>query len=441
MRERVEWMSSRVNLEDYREQKVPSRADPEGRTDQDSSRAGGLAKKPLVRLLGVLPGDAGDISEPTPSHGMNVPFFRYPHVFAQQRDELSAALERVATSGAYIMQRDLRDFEERLATYTGAADAVGVGNATDALEMIVAAAGLGLGDEVILPSHTFVATASALVVNGVTPVFAEIGEDHLLDPDDVERRIGLRTRGIMVTQLNGRVADMDRFAALAEEHGLVLLEDSAQGIGALFRGRMAGTFASGGVLSFYPAKVLGALGDGGAILTMDAEAGQRFRRLRDHGRDPETGEVLGWGRNSRLDNLHAAVLAVKLTTVDDEIARRRELAARYHENLRDLPGLVLPPPPETDGHHFDTFQNYEIEVEERDALRAFLTEHGVGTILQWGGKGVHQFPALGIDATLPRTERMLARSLMLPMNSSLTFHEVDYVSEQVHAFCAAARPV
>jgi dTDP-4-amino-4,6-dideoxygalactose transaminase len=368
---------------------------------------------------------------------MNVPFFRYPHVFSQQHDELAAALERVATSGAYIMQKDLRDFEERLADYTGAVDAVGVGNATDALEMIVADAGLGPGDEVILASHTFVATASALVVNRVTPVFAEIGEDHLLDPDDVAARIGPNTRGIMVTQLNGRVANMDRFKDLAETHGLVLLEDSAQGIGALYKGRMAGTFASGGVLSFYPAKVLGALGDGGAILTMDEDAGHRFRELRDHGRDPHTGEVMRWGRNSRLDNLHAAILAVKLGAVDEEIARRRELGARYHQNLCELPGVLLPPPPETDGAHFDTFQNYEIEVEERDGLRAHLSGQGVGTILQWGGKGVHQFAALGVEASLPRTERMFARSLLLPMNTSLTLDEVDYVSEQIHAFAAA----
>ena len=365
---------------------------------------------------------------------MKVPFFRYTHVFQQQRDELSSALERVAASGAFILQKDLKDFEEKLAAYTGAADAVGVGNATDALEMIVADAGLGPGDEVILPSHTFVATASALVTCGVTPVFAEIGDDHLLDVEDVERRIGPRTRGIMVTQLNGRVADMDRYAGLAEAHGLVLLEDSAQGIGALFKGRMAGTFGAGGVLSFYPAKVLGCFGDGGAILTMDPEAGTRFRQMRDHGRDPHTGEVVRWGRNSRLDNLQAAVLAVKLDTVDAEITRRRELAARYHENLRELPDLLLPPPPVDGAEHFDTFQNYEIEVEERDALRAFLSEHGVGTILQWGGKGVHQFPALGFDCSLPRTERMFERSLLLPMNTSLTDDEVDYVSEQIRAF-------
>lgn len=370
---------------------------------------------------------------------MQVPFFRYPHVFERDREALSAALIRVASCGAYILQKDLKEFEERLVALTGARDVVGVGNATDALEMIVADAGIGPGDEVILPSHTFVATASAVARAGATPVFAEVGDDHLLDPDDVAARITPRTRALMVTQLNGRVADMDRLGDLARRHGLRLLEDSAQGIGARFRGRMAGTFADGGVLSFYPAKILGCLGDGGAILTMDPGAGTRFRQVRDHGRCLDTGEVVRWGRNSRLDNLQAAVLSVKLDTLDEEIARRRALAARYHGNLVDLNEVLLPPAPEDGGDHFDTFLNYEIEAEGRDVLRTHLSSRGVGTILQWGGKGVHQFPALGLDAALPRTERMFSRSLLLPMNTSLADDEVDYVSEQVRGFYEGER--
>lgn len=367
---------------------------------------------------------------------MKVPFFRYPHVAEQQRADLESAWQRVTASGAFIMQGDLREFEERLASYTGAIDAVGVANATDALEMILQDAGVGPGDEVILASHTFVASASAVVFNGAKPVFAEIGSDHLIDPEDVAKRITPRTKAIMPTQLNGRVADMERIGALALENGLTLLEDSAQGIGALFKGRMAGTFGAGGVLSFYPAKVLGGLGDGGAILTMDPEAAARFRQVRDHGRDPKTGEVVRWGRNSRLDNLQAAFLNVKLDRLEQEISTRRGLGMRYQQNLHDLTRVLLPPPPALEGSNFDTFQNYEIEADDRDALRAFLSERGVGSILQWGGKGVHQFQALGIDQSLPTTERMFERSFLLPMNTSMTLDEVDYISEQIHSFYA-----
>ena len=369
---------------------------------------------------------------------MKVPFFRYPHVFERDRTSLTAAFERVASEGAFILQPELRKFEERVASYVGATDAIGVGNATDGLEMIVREAGVGPDDEVILPSHTFVATASAVVAAGAQPVFAEIGPDHLLDPGDVERRVTSRTRALLVTHLNGRVADMDRLVDIARRHELTLLEDSAQAIGARFRGRMAGTFGGGGVLSFYPAKVLGGLGDGGVILTMDAEAALHFRRIRDHGRDPETGEVLHWGRNSRLDTLQAAFLSVKLDHLDEEIALRRSLASRYHRNLSDVEELRLPPPPVEDGERFDTYLNYEVEAEDRDALRAYLAVRGIGTIIQWGGKGVHQHMALGFTCTLPVTERMFERALMLPLNASVSEDEVDYVCESVRAFYHAS---
>jgi dTDP-4-amino-4,6-dideoxygalactose transaminase len=368
---------------------------------------------------------------------MNIPFFLYPHVFSQHKSDIEAAMLKVASSGGYIMQEDLREFESKLAAYVGCVDAIGVGNATDGLEMLVADAGIGRGDEVILPSHTFVASASAVVANGATPIFAEIDGDHLLDAVDVERRLTDNTRAIMPTQLNGRVADMPAILALAEAKGLLVLEDSAQGIGARLDGQMAGTFGSGGVLSFYPAKVLGCLGDGGAILATSEESARRFRLQRDHGRDPNTGEVKCWGRNSRLDNLQAAVLTVKLSRLDEEIEIRRALAGRYDENLRDVDELILPPSPNADDRHFDTFQNYEIRCLRRDGLRASLSSRGVGTILQWGGKGVHQFDALSFDADLPVTERVMSEALLLPMNTSLGFDDVDYVSESVRDYLAS----
>lgn len=371
---------------------------------------------------------------------MKVPFFRYPHVFHNHRQAVEAALLRTTSSGAYILQADLQEFEEALAAYCGARNAVGVGNATDGLELNLRVAGVGPGDEVLLPSHTFVATASAIVAVGARPVFVEIASDHLMDFDDVEHRVTSRTRAIMPVQLNGRTMAMDRLCTLAERHRVVIVEDSAQGLGSRFRNRMAGTFGVAGVFSFYPAKVLGALGDGGAVVTDDDGLAQVLRELRDHGRDPLTGDVKRWGRNTRLDNIQAAVLRAKLSFISEEIAVRRRLAQRYQRNLEGLRQLILPPPPDesADPLHFDTFQNYEIEADNRDRLRAFLSERDVGTLLQWGGKGVHQLAALGIAQSLPRTESILARAVMLPMNSSLTDVEVDYVCEQITTFYAAA---
>jgi dTDP-4-amino-4,6-dideoxygalactose transaminase len=244
----------------------------------------------------------------------------------------------------------------------------------------------------------------------------------------------------MPTQLNGRTANMERFQSIAREHRLVLLEDSAQGLGSRFKGRMAGSFGAAGVFSFYPAKTLGCLGDGGAIITDDDAFAAEVRQRRDHGRDPVTGEVVRWGRNSRLDNLQAAVLLVKMNHLEDEIGARRVVARRYCENLNGLDAIQLPPAPDATPNalHFDVFQNFEIEADERDLLRSELQKNGIGTLLQWGGKGVHQFAALKIKQSLPRTERMFERALLLPMNSSLTAEEVDYVSEQIHAFYAGA---
>lgn len=367
---------------------------------------------------------------------MEIPFFRYQHVFQGHRESLEHTILRVAEAGAFILQHELREFEDRIASYCGARFVVGVGNATDGLELILRVVGVGAGDEVLLPSHTFVASASPVVMAGAKPVFVEVGADHLMDPDDLEHRVTAHTRAIMPTQLNGRTADMHRIGAVAQRHDLKVVEDSAQGLGSRFCGRMAGTFGVAGVYSFYPAKVLGCLGDGGVVVTNDEVMAETVRELRDHGRRGPAGEVVRWGRNTRLDNIQAAVLLAKLDTLEDEISRRRELAAQYHERLHEIPNVQLPPPPEDaqDLAHYDVFQNYEIEAEDRDALRTFLAERGVGTILQWGGKGIHQFRALGVEQSLPRTEAVLARSFLLPMNTSLTDEELQYVCDRIVEF-------
>ncbi len=258
-------------------------------------------------------------------------------------------------------------------------------------------------------------------------------DDHLVDPDAVAAAVTSKTRAIMPVQLNGRTCDMDAIQKIADRHGLHVVEDAAQGLGSRFRGRMAGSFGTAAGFSFYPAKVLGCFGDGGGI-TCKAEVSKQIRLLRDHGRD-EQGEVVTWGLNSRLDNLQAAVLNVKLGAFDGEIERRRAIAARYDEQLRDLDDLLLPPAPDADPDHFDVYQNYEVESGARDALRRHLEQNGVRTIIQWAGKAVHQFNGLTVRATdLPRTELLFRRCFLLPMNTSLTDDEVDYICDSIRQF-------
>jgi dTDP-4-amino-4,6-dideoxygalactose transaminase len=369
---------------------------------------------------------------------MQIPFFRYPHLFNQQRDEILRAVTDVMERGAYILQNDLRDFEAGLAAFLGAGHAFGVANGTDALIIGLRAAGIAPGDEVIVPSHTYVASAASIHFAGATPVLVECGEDHLIDPAAVEAAVTPRTRGIMPVQLNGRTCDMDALQRIADRHGLVIVEDAAQGLGSKFKGRPAGTFGAAAGFSFYPAKVLGCFGDGGGITTNDADVARRIMLLRDHGRD-ETGLVVTWGLNSRLDNLHAAILNVKLRHFEGEVERRRQLAGLYRERLADLEDMTLPPGPDGDPDHFDVYQNYEVESGRREALRAHLECDGVRTIIQWAGTPVHQFEGLGLGAAqLPRTDRLFTRCFLLPMNTSLTDDEVDYICASVRRFYGRA---
>jgi dTDP-4-amino-4,6-dideoxygalactose transaminase len=362
-----------------------------------------------------------------------IPFFNYPALFARDEQELMPLIHDVLRRGAYIMQRDLLDFEARLADYLGVRHAIGVADGTVAIMMGLRAAGVGPGDEVIVPSHTFVATAAAVHHVGAQPVLCECGPDHLIDAADVARRVGPKTKAILPVQLNGRTARMDGIEALARQHGLKIVEDSAQALGSKYKDRFAGTFGVAGTCSFYPSKTLGCFGDGGAVFTDDDGAAEFMRLLRDHGR-ASSGDVVAWGYNSRLDNLQAAVLGYKLARYDREVARRREIAALYDERLRGLPGLVLPPGPQSEPDHFDIFQNYEVESDQRDALRAHLDAAGVKTIIQWGGKTIHQFRDLGLNDDLPFTERMTQRFFLLPMNTSLTDDDVAYICDQVVRF-------
>jgi dTDP-4-amino-4,6-dideoxygalactose transaminase len=362
-----------------------------------------------------------------------IPFFNYRGAFAAQEDSFLDIIRDVIRRGAFIQQRDLAQFESHLASYLGVAHALGVGNATDGLIMALRAAGIRAGDEVIFPSHTMVATAASIAHVGATPVAVECGADHLIDPSAVEAAVTSRTRAVVPVQLNGRTCRMDAIESIARKHGLLIIEDAAQGLGSSYKGRRAGTFGVAAAFSFYPAKILGCLGDGGAVVTNAEGIAKRVGLLRDHGRN-EQGEVELWGFNSRLDNVQAAVLDYQFQTYDATIAHRRHLARLYDERLRDLSSLTLPPAPDADPDHFDVYQNYEIEADDRDRLRVHLQQHGVGTIIQWGGKPVHQFTALGLDVSLPFTDRVFTRCLMLPMNMMLTEDDVDYVSERIREF-------
>jgi dTDP-4-amino-4,6-dideoxygalactose transaminase len=362
-----------------------------------------------------------------------IPFFDYPRLFLDDREEILSTVEEVGRRGAFIMQKDLAEFESNLGVFTGAKHAVGVANATDGLELAWLAIGLTKGDEVIISSHTMIATASAIVTAGGIPVPVEIGPDNLIDPEAIAAAITPRTVGISPTQLNGRTCDMDAIMDIASKHNLIVVEDAAQALGSRFKGKHAGTFGVTGSFSFFPAKVLGCFGDGGAVITNDSQTYEKLFQLHDHGRDTN-GNTKSWGRNSRLDNLQAAILNKRMARYEQAIARRRTLASLYQERLGHLEELQLPPAPNSDVNHFDVYQNYELQADNRDQLKRHLAELGIGTLIQWGGKGVHQWEGLGFTQKLPGVERFFERSIMLPLNTFVSYDDVNFVCDSIDKF-------
>lgn len=362
-----------------------------------------------------------------------VPFFNYPALFESDSQGLLAAMTDVMKRGAYIMQRDLEDFERGVADFIGVKHVFGVADGTNAITLALVAAGISPGDEVIMPSHTFVATAGATHMAGARPVLVDCGRDHMMDLSDADEVVTDRTRGIMPVQVNGRTCDMSAVEDFARRYDLLIIEDAAQALGSTFDGRAAGTFGAAGTFSFYPAKVLGCFGDGGGVVTNDDEVAERLYELRDHGRGRD-GEIKGWGFNSRLDNIQAAILDHKLKTFPKEIDRRRQVAATYQELLGHIEQLQLPPAPDADPRHFDIYQNYELEAEARDALRSHLAERGIGTLIQWNGEPLHRIKALGLGPAPEYTEAMFDRCLMLPCNTSLTDDDLAYVAGAVQSF-------
>ncbi len=363
-----------------------------------------------------------------------VPFFNYPYLFKSKEKDFVNIFKDVGNRGAFILQKDLENFERKLAKYIGVKYAVGVANGTDAIWLALMAAGIQDGDEIIFASHTYIATAGAIVFAGGVPIPADCKSDRMIDPESVEKLITKKTKAIIPTQLNGRCCDMDQLIKIAKDHKLFILEDAAQGLGARFKGKGVGSFDLGGTISFYPAKNLGSFGDAGAFVTNDEEMYNNVMLLRDHGRNAE-GKFVRWGFNSRLDNLQAAFLNFKLDYYPEEVQRRREIARIYHSELSKINELDLPPHPDENDDYFDVYQNYEIASDYRDNLKKYLSENGIGTLIQWSGQPVHSLKSLGFKASgLPNTESFFKRCLMIPMNTSLSNDDVNYVCLTIKNF-------
>ena len=350
---------------------------------------------------------------------------------AEDAEAVAAAIARVVASGWFVLGPEVERFEQAFASASGAAHAVGVGTGTDAIALLIRGLGIGPGDEVIVPPLSAAYSALAVMMAGARPVFADIDASRLsIDPRAVEAAITPRTAAIMPVHLYGQAADMRALTAIARRHRLALVEDCAQAHLATADGTAVGTIGAGGAFSFYPTKNLGALGDGGAIVTGDAALAERIRRLRNGGQSSRY-QHESFGVNSRLDELQAAVLAARLAFLPAWTERRRAIARTYRERLTGAAAITVPP--EHDSGH--VYHLFPVLTPHREALQRHLTTSGIETLVHYPVPIPRQ-PALATEApaTCPVADRVCGEVLSLPIYPSLGLGAAGSVADAIHAF-------
>lgn len=372
---------------------------------------------------------------------MPVPFLDLKAAYAELAPELDAAYSRVMRSGWYIGGAEVEAFESEFAAYCGAAHCAGTGNGLDAIHLILRGYGIGPGDEVIVPSNTYIATWLAVSAAGARPVPVEPDPaTHNLDAGRIEKALTRATRAIVAVHLYGQPAEMDRIREIASQRSLRLIEDAAQAHGARYRGRRAGTLGDAAAFSFYPVKNLGAMGDAGAVVTNDAELAGRVRLLRNHGSLLKYQHAVR-GMNSRLDPLQAAFLRVKLRVLDEWNARRARLARRYRKELSGIEGLVLPTVSEASE---PVWHVYAVRHPHRAELQEHLAEQSIGAMVHYPVpphlSGAYQDHGWR-TGNFPIAEELASTELSLPMGPHLTDRQQDRVIEAVAASCCGREAV
>ena len=365
----------------------------------------------------------------------NIPLVDLAAQYRDLRDEILPVVESVMRSGDFILGAEVALFEEEFARYCGVAHAVGVANGTEALHLAVRALGLGPGDEVITAANTFIATALAVSYTGATPVFVDVRpEDFNLDPSWLESAITAHTKAIIPVHLYGQPADMEAILAVARQHHLYVIEDACQAHGAALGANKAGSWGDAGCFSFYPGKNLGAYGDGGAVVTNNADLAEKIRLLRNIGQQKKYLHTQV-GYNSRLDTLQAAVLRVKLRHLDDWNARRRAAALQYHERLAGLE--VILPAEKPGAKHVRHL--YVIQHQRRDPLQEFLKAQGIACGIHYPVPLPQQQPYRGIRTVpqnVPVTSALAQNIISLPLYPEISEEQIDRVVRALKQFGA-----
>ncbi len=365
---------------------------------------------------------------------MNVPFVDLKAQYDSIRDEITPAIQKVLDTTAFVMGPGVLDFEKQYAEYLGVGHVIATSDGTNAIQVVLRALGIGVGDEVIVPAHTFIATAEAVSLVGATPVFADVdANSYLVTAEEVAAKITEKTKAILPVHLYGQAVAMEPIRTLAREKNIFVVEDAAQAHGTLYNGKRVGGGSTASTWSFYPGKNLGTYGEGGAVATDDDALAERVRLVRDHGSKIKyEHEILGG--NFRMSGIEGAVLQVKLRHLDAWNEARRTHAARYRELLADVGDISLPSEPT---HSTGNYHLFVIQTDRRDELGAFLKERGIHTGIHYPVPVHLQKPyeQLGYgEGAYPITEKLARRILSLPMYAELKDEQVAYVADSVKAF-------
>ena len=352
--------------------------------------------------------------------------------FYQYQDEFEQKALEVLRSGWYVLGKEVSSFEEEFAAYTGAKYCVGLASGLDALWMAFRILGIGVGDEVIVQGNTYIASVMGITMNGATPVFVEPDDYYQIDTAKIEEKITDKTKAVLVVHLYGQATNMKPIVELCQKYNLRLVEDCAQSHGACFEGQMTGTFGDIGCFSFYPSKNLGAFGDGGAIVTNDEQIAKDMKVYRNYGSEKRYyNKVVG--TNSRLDEIQAGLLRVRLSHMDEMTKEKQQIAKRYREELNN-PKFVLPPLMDGATH---VYHQFVIRSKERDALIDYLNEKEIGTIIHYPIPPhlAEAYAYLGFkEGDFPMTERLAKEVLSIPMYNGMTEEEQTYVIDALNAF-------
>jgi len=363
---------------------------------------------------------------------IKVPFIDLKQRYEEEKAELLACVERVLSKGHFVLTEEVSEFEEKAAKYVGAKHCVALNSGTDALMMGLWALSIGKGDEVITTPVSFIATTGSIAHVGATPVYADVRDDQNIDPAEIEKKITARTKAIMPVHWTGRLADMNAIMDVAKRHGLIVVEDAAQTMGAYYHGKHGGTFGNVGAFSAHPLKNLNALGDGGFMVTNDDEVARKVRLYRTHGLQDRDNCVM-YGVNSRLDSLNAEVLKFRLDRLNSIVERRRRNVNLYRKLIK--PGHIYIP--EDKPYERNAFVMFITQAEDRDRLKAFLLQHGIESLVYYGTPlHLHKAAAkLGYKrGDFPVAERQTDRVLALPHHQHLTEDQIAYAAETVNKF-------